>query len=49
MAKKIDQLQRMHLVLAINDKGSLTAAAESLNSSLPTVVRQLAVLKRIWA
>ena len=45
MAKKIDQLQRMQLVLAINDKGSLTAAAESLNSSLPTVVRQLAVLE----
>lgn len=45
MAKKIDQLQRMQLVLAINDKGSLTAAAEALNSSLPTVVRQLAMLE----
>jgi DNA-binding transcriptional LysR family regulator len=45
VAKKIDQLQRMQLVMAIDDKGSLTAAAEALNSSLPTVVRQLAMLE----
>lgn len=42
---KIDQIQLMKLVLAIQDKGSLTAAAELLNTSLPTVVRQLAALE----
>lgn len=42
---KIDQIQLMKLVLAIQDKGSLTAAADTLNSSLPTVVRQLAALE----
>ena len=42
---KIDQLRAMKMVLAIADKGSLTAAAESLNTSLPTVVRQLAMLE----
>jgi DNA-binding transcriptional LysR family regulator len=42
---KIDQLRAMKMVLAIADKGSLTAAAELLNTSLPTVVRQLAKLE----
>lgn len=42
---KIDQIQLMQLVLAIHDKGSLTKAAEKLNTSLPTVVRQLANLE----
>jgi DNA-binding transcriptional LysR family regulator len=42
---KIDQIQLMKLVLSINDKGSLTKAAEKLNTSLPTVVRQLASLE----
>jgi DNA-binding transcriptional LysR family regulator len=41
----IDQLRAMKMVLAISDKGSLTAAAELLNTSLPTVVRQLAMLE----
>lgn len=42
---KIDQIQLMQLVIAIHDKGSLTKAAEKLNTSLPTVVRQLANLE----
>jgi DNA-binding transcriptional LysR family regulator len=42
---KIDQIQLMKVVLAIHDKGSLTKAAEKLNTSLPTVVRQLASLE----
>ena len=47
MTKKttVDQLCAMKMVLAIHDRGSLTAAAELLNTSLPTVVRQLAMLE----
>ncbi len=41
----IDKLRAMKMVLAIEDKGSLTAAAEVLYISLPTVVRQLASLE----
>lgn len=42
---KIDKIRAMKLVQTIEEKGSLTAAAVSLNSSLPTVVRQLAALE----
>lgn len=41
----INKIRAMKMALAINDKGSLTAAAELLNTSLPSVVRQLALLE----
>jgi len=42
----LDQLRALHTFVAIVDRGSLTAAARSLGSSLPAVVRQLAALER---
>ena len=42
----IDQLRAMKMVQAIVDKGNLTAAAKLLDTSLPTVVRQLAKLEK---
>jgi DNA-binding transcriptional LysR family regulator len=38
----MDKLRSMRVVVAIADAGSLTAAAACLNTSLPTVVRELA-------
>lgn len=38
----MDKLQSMQVAIAIADAGSLTGAAASLNTSLPTVVRVLA-------
>jgi DNA-binding transcriptional LysR family regulator len=42
----LDQLKALRAFAAIVDRGSLTAAARSLGSSLPAVVRQLAALER---
>ena len=42
----MDQLGGMRIAVAIADKGSLTAAAEALDLSLPSVVRALAALER---
>lgn len=42
---QLDQVAMMKLVLAVHEKGSLTAAAEVLSVSPPTVVRQLALLE----
>ncbi len=42
----MDRLGAMNVLLHIVDKGSLTAAAEALDLSLPTVVRTLAALER---
>lgn len=44
----MDKLNAMTTFVRIVDKGSLTAAAESLDTSLPTVVRTLAALEREW-
>ena len=41
----MDKLKAMHTFASIADAGSLTAAARSLSSSLPTVVRALATLE----
>jgi len=41
----MDKLEAMRTYVAIVDHGSLTAAAEALGRSLPTVVRVLAVLE----
>jgi len=41
----MDRLGAMNVLLHIVDKGSLTAAAEALELSLPTVVRTLAALE----
>ncbi len=42
----MDKLRAMHTFVTIVDAGSLTAAARSLGSSLPAVVRQLAALEK---
>lgn len=42
---EMDKLKAMAAFAAIVDRGSLTAAAEALDSSLPAVVRQLAALE----
>jgi len=42
----MDKLQAMTTFVRIVDKGSLTAAAHALDTSLPTVVRTLAALER---
>ena len=42
----MDKLKAMQTFVAIADAGSLTAAAEVLNSSLPAVVRSLAQLEQ---
>jgi len=41
----MDKLRALQTFVAIVDRGSLTAAAESLDSSLPATVRQLAALE----
>jgi DNA-binding transcriptional LysR family regulator len=41
----MDKLRALETFVAIVDRGSLTAAAEALHSSLPAVVRQLAALE----
>jgi DNA-binding transcriptional LysR family regulator len=41
----MDKLKAMQTVVSIADSGSLTAAAESLDASLPAVVRTLAALE----
>jgi DNA-binding transcriptional LysR family regulator len=41
----MNKLRALQVFAAIVDQGSLTAAAETLNSSLPAVVRQLAALE----
>ena len=41
----MDKLEAMRTYVAIVDRGSLTAAAEALDRSLPTVVRVLAALE----
>lgn len=41
----MDKLRHLQCVVAIADRGSLTAAAAALEVSLPTVVRQLATLE----
>jgi DNA-binding transcriptional LysR family regulator len=42
----MDKLRAMTAFVAIADRGSLTAAADSLGTSLPSVVRTLAALER---
>jgi DNA-binding transcriptional LysR family regulator len=42
----LDLLHAMDVFIAIAEKGSLTAAADALDTSLPTVVRTLAALER---
>ena len=42
----MDKLNSMRVVVAIADSGSLTNAAASLNTSLPTVVRMLAATEQ---
>jgi len=42
----VDKLSAMRTYVTINERGSLTAAAEALGKSLPTVVRTLAELER---
>jgi DNA-binding transcriptional LysR family regulator len=46
MESVMDTLQAMRLVLAIAEQGSLTAAAQKLGTSLPTVVRVLAATEQ---
>ena len=41
----MDKLQAMSVFVKIAEKGSLTAAADSLGKSLPAVVRMLAALE----
>src|SRR5512142_3232220 len=41
----MDRLAGMQIVVAIADRGTLTAAADALNVSLPAVVRRLAALE----
>ena len=41
----MDKLQAMTVFVKIADKGSLTAAADALGKSLPSVVRMLAALE----
>src|SRR5687767_8292241 len=42
----MDRLQAMTTFVQIVEKGSLTAAADALDTSLPSVVRMLASLER---
>src|ERR1700741_3998723 len=42
----MDKLHAMATFTCIVDRGSLTAAADALNTSLPTVVRTLAALEK---
>lgn len=42
----MDRLAAMQIVVAIADRGTLTAAAEALELSLPAVVRRLAALEK---
>ncbi|HTH94290.1 MAG TPA: LysR family transcriptional regulator [Rhodocyclaceae bacterium] len=42
----MDKIKAMQTALAIAETGSLTAASEALNVSLPAVVRTLAILER---
>jgi DNA-binding transcriptional LysR family regulator len=42
----MDKLRAMETFIAIADRGSLTAAASALDSSLPAVVRMLAALEK---
>ena len=42
----MDKLYAMGMFASIMDRGSLTAAADALNTSLPTVVRTLATLEK---
>ena len=44
--RDMNTLQHMRVVLAIAEKGSLTAAANHLDTSLPTVVRILATIEQ---
>jgi DNA-binding transcriptional LysR family regulator len=46
MLEAMDKLRAMHTFVTIVDAGSLTAAARSLGSSLPAVVRLLAALEQ---
>jgi DNA-binding transcriptional LysR family regulator len=46
MLRAMDKLRAMQTFVTIVDEGSLTAAARSLGSSLPAVVRQLAALEK---
>ena len=41
----MDQLKHMRIFVAIADAGSLTAAAQALDTSLPSIVRALAMLE----
>lgn len=41
----MDKLKAMRIAVAIADGGSLTAAADGLDISLPVVVRSLAALE----
>jgi DNA-binding transcriptional LysR family regulator len=41
----MDKLKALHTFIAIVDRGSLTAAADAMDSSLPAVVRTLATLE----
>lgn len=45
MIRRMDKLRAMQTFVAIVDQGSLSAAARSLDSSLPAVVRTLAALE----
>ncbi len=42
----MDKLKAMQVFVQIADQGSLTAAAQALDSSLPAVVRTLAALEK---
>jgi DNA-binding transcriptional LysR family regulator len=44
--RSLDKLRALQAFVAIVDRGSLTAAARSLDASLPAVVRQLAALEQ---
>src|SRR5882672_2604730 len=46
MMVAVDKFMAMKTFVRIVDSGSLTAAADSLDTSLPTVVRTLAALER---
>lgn len=46
MIAAMDKLRAMRMVAAIADRGSLTAAADALGTSPPTVVRALAALEK---
>src|SRR5919109_2141782 len=44
--RRMNKLSAMETFVRIVDKGSLTAAAQALETSLPSVVRTLAALER---